>query len=126
MRFARVEARRAERRRTRGIDRDGTRRPGRAADRAALTQVLAGVEVAEPELSWIPSVGMMVMGFILPFALTFVAIPLESFIHSSRTVLGLVMVWLLHAISFSIRLMANVIHGAGRFFVNMYDLVILV
>jgi hypothetical protein len=95
-----------------------------AADNAALTQVLAGVEVAEPALSWIPSVGMMVMGFILPFALTFVAIPLESFIHSSRTVLGLVMMWILHAVSFLIRLSANVMHGLGRFIVNMYDLVI--
>ena len=95
-----------------------------ASDRAALTQVLAGVEVAEPELSWIPSVGMMVMGFILPFALTFVAIPLESFIHSSRTVLGLSLVWLLHAISFVIRLTANTMSGLGKFMINIYDLII--
>ena len=97
-----------------------------AADRAALSQVLAGVEVDEPTLSWIPSVGMMVMGFILPFALTFVAIPLESFIHSARTVFGLVLVWLLHAVTFTIRLLGNVINGLGKFLVNIYDLVIFI
>jgi hypothetical protein len=95
-----------------------------AADRAALSQMLAGVEVDEPQLSWIPSVGMMVMGFILPFALTFVAIPLESFIHSARTVMGLVLVWLLHALSFSIRLLANITNGIARLIINLYDLVI--
>ncbi len=95
-----------------------------AADRAALSQMLAGVEVDEPQLSWIPSVGMMVMGFILPFALTFVAIPLESFIHSARTVMGLVLVWLLHTLSFSIRLLANITNGIARLIINLYDLVI--
>src|SRR3970282_2192416 len=61
-----------------------------AADRAALTQTLAGTVAQRPEFMWIPSVGQMVMGFILPFALTFVAIPLESFLHASRTVMGIV------------------------------------
>jgi len=95
-----------------------------AADRSALSQVLAGVEVDEPSLSWIPSVGMMVMGFILPFALTFVAIPLESFIHSARTVFGLMMIWMLHALTFSIRLLGNIINGLGKLLINIYDLVI--
>jgi len=95
-----------------------------AADSESLTQMLAGVEVAEPEFRWIPSVGQMVMGFILPFALTFVAIPLESFIHSSRTVIGLFLVWLLRMTSFVIRLTANLIHGTGLFVISVYDLVI--
>jgi hypothetical protein len=95
-----------------------------AADSESLTQMLAGVEVAEPEFRWIPSVGQMVMGFILPFALTFVAIPLESFIHSSRTVIGLFLIWLLRMFSFLIRLLANLIHGAGMFMISVYDLVI--
>src|SRR5690606_24457003 len=38
---------------------------------------------------WITTAAQMGMGFILPFALTFVAIPLETFVHSLRTVLGL-------------------------------------
>ena len=61
-----------------------------AADMQALRQSLAEV-TASPEHTgnWIPTVGQMIMGFILPFALAFIAIPLESFVHSSRTVLGL-------------------------------------
>jgi hypothetical protein len=95
-----------------------------AADSESLTQMLAGVEVAEPEFRWIPSVGQMVMGFILPFALAFVAIPLESFIHSSRTVIGLFLIWFLRSASFVIRLVANIIHGLGLFIISVYDLVI--
>jgi len=97
-----------------------------AADREALSQVLSGVEVEEPEFRWIPSVGQMVMGFILPFALTFVAIPLESFIHSSRTVFGMVLAWLLRMISMGIRLVGNLLIGGGRFLVTLYDLIIFV
>lgn len=97
-----------------------------AADREALSQLLTGVEVAEPPLRWIPSLGQMVMGFILPFVLTFVAIPLESFIHSFRTVSGLFIVWLLHVLVVSIRFLANVIFGIGRMLVNAYDLVIFI
>ncbi len=59
-----------------------------AADSAALAQSLAGSVAVEAEFRWIPAVGQMVMGFMLPFALTFVAIPLESFIRSFRTVGG--------------------------------------
>ncbi|MCW8910147.1 MAG: hypothetical protein OQK76_05940, partial [Gammaproteobacteria bacterium] len=61
---------------------------------------------------------------ILPFALTFAAIPLESFIHSSRTVLGLVLVWFLNSLSFIIRQLASLIKGFGQLIVNIYDLFI--
>src|SRR5205814_6241332 len=38
---------------------------------------------------WITTMAQMGMGFILPFALVFAAIPLETFVHSLRTVVGL-------------------------------------
>jgi len=97
-----------------------------AADREALSQLLTGVEVAEPPLRWIPSLGQMIMGFILPFVLTFVAIPLESFIHSFRTVMGLVTVWLLHVLVVIIRFVGNVVFGAGKMLMNAYDLIIFI
>lgn len=97
-----------------------------AADREALSQLLTGVEVAEPPLRWIPSLGQMVMGFILPFVLTFVAIPLESFINSFRTVGGLFIVWLLHVLVFIIRFIGNVIYAIGRMLMSVYDLVIFI
>ncbi|MCW9047128.1 MAG: hypothetical protein OQK46_03535 [Gammaproteobacteria bacterium] len=97
-----------------------------AADREALSQLLTGVEVTEPPLRWIPSLGQMVMGFILPFVLTFVAIPLESFIHSFRTVSGLFIVWLLHLLVVSIRFVANIIYAIGKMILNVYDLIIFI
>lgn len=97
-----------------------------AADREALSQLLSGAEVTEPALRWIPSVGQMVMGFTLPFVLSFVAIPLESFIYSFRTVSGLFGVWLLHLLVVFIRLVANLIYSVGRTLVNAYDLIIFI
>jgi len=97
-----------------------------ASDREALSQLLTGVEVAEPPLRWIPSLGQMIMGFVLPFVLTFVAIPLESFIHSFRTVSGLFIVWLLHILVVTIRFVANLVFGIGRLIMNVYDLVIFI
>lgn len=66
----------------------------------------------------------MVMGFILPFALTFVAIPLESFVQSSRTVFGSAVASLLRLIAFALRLLGNVVRYIGVFLVNLYDLLI--
>jgi hypothetical protein len=97
-----------------------------AADREALTQALSGVRAANPEFRWIPSLGQMIMGFILPFALTFVAIPLESFVHSSRSVLGAALVGALRALAFLARLAGNVVHHLGSVLVTLYDLIIFV
>ena len=95
-----------------------------ASDMEALRQTLAGVEQEGIAASRIPMIGQMVMGFILPFALAFVAIPLESFIASSRTVLGVIAAGLLRITAFVFRLLGNIGYYCGRFIVNMYDLVI--
>jgi len=79
---------------------------------------------AAPQSRWITTAAQMAMGFILPFALTFVAIPLESFVHSLRTVLGLIGVGLLRAVEFVLRLLGNVSRYAGIMFVQIYDLLI--
>jgi len=96
------------------------------ADREATALLFKGVEVEEPPLRWIPSIGQMFMGFILPFVLAFVAIPLESFIHSFRTVTGLFIVWLLHVLVVTIRFISNLIFGIGRLLISIYDLVIFI
>jgi hypothetical protein len=95
-----------------------------AADRIALTQTLAGGTVQRPEFMWIPSVGQMVMGFILPFALTFVAIPLESFIHSARIVGGQVVAGLLRMVAFSVQLVGFAAGHFGSWLKHLYDIVI--
>lgn len=95
-----------------------------AADREALAAQLAGEAVASAEFRWIPSIGQMVMGFVLPFALAFVAIPLESFVHSSRTVLGMVATALLQGLAFVCRLLGNLSLSLGRAIEALYDLAI--
>ncbi len=92
-----------------------------AADREALTQSLAGVAVAEPALRWIPSAGQMVLGFMLPFALTFVAIPLESLIQSARTVTGTLMAGILRGIAVVLKLGGDLFENLGAMLVHLYD-----
>jgi len=93
-----------------------------AADMQALRQTLAQVESPQTFNSWIPTIGQMVMGFILPFALAFVAIPLESIIQSSRTVLGEATTAILRGLAFVLRLLGDISKYAGEFLVNLYDL----
>jgi hypothetical protein len=93
-----------------------------AADMQALRQTLAQVETPVAFNSWIPTIGQMVMGFILPFALAFVAIPLESFVQSSRTVVGETVAAIMRGTAFLLRLLGNVARYAGELLVNLYDL----
>ncbi len=73
---------------------------------------------------WITTAAQMGMGFILPFALTFVAIPLESFVQSSRTVLGTLLVAALRGLSMLLRLLGSVVNYSGLAMTSFYDLFI--
>jgi hypothetical protein len=95
-----------------------------ASDMEALRQSLAGIEPTAVAASKIPTIGQMILGFILPFILTTVAMPFETFISSSRTVLGMAGCWTLRAIAFFLRLTGNLGYYLGRLVVNVYDLVI--
>ncbi len=96
-----------------------------ASDLQALRQSLSGAEVvAEQVSSMIPTAGQMVLGFVLPFALTFVAIPLESFIHSTRTVIGLTLGFMLRTAAFLLRLLGNITNHLGKALIALYDLLI--
>ena len=74
--------------------------------------------------SMIPTIGQMIIGFILPFVLAFAAISLESFIAASRTVLGIVAAGALRFLAFVLRLIGNTGYYIGRLIVNLYDLII--
>lgn len=74
--------------------------------------------------SWIPIAGQMVLGFILPFALAFVAIPLESFIYSARTVGGMALVGLLHLASLALHVAGRLVRYLGVAVNTLYDIVI--
>jgi hypothetical protein len=95
-----------------------------AGDMEALRQSLAGVTPSPITSSIIPTVGQMVMGFILPFILTFVAIPLESFVASARTILGIITAWMLRSLAFVLRLIGQLGYYTGRLMINFYDLFI--
>jgi len=97
-----------------------------AADREALTQSLAGITVEAPEFRWITTIGQMTMGFILPFALMLVAIPLESFVHSLRTVIGMVAVFMLQSLAFVIRQLGSLASNIAHILLNIYDLIIFI
>ncbi len=93
--------------------------------RASLIQAGTTAVAASSE-RWITTAAQMGMGFILPFALVFVAIPMESFVQSSRTVLGMVMVGLLRGLAFLLSIIGNTAHYLGQMLVSLYDLVIFV
>jgi hypothetical protein len=76
------------------------------------------------EYLWITTAAQMGMGFILPFALTFVAIPLETFVHSLRTVLGVGAIGGVRGLAGTLRLLGAGCRYLGRFLVDVYDIVI--
>jgi hypothetical protein len=98
------------------------------ADKQALVQSLATVQQAAATDGWvgrIPTAGQMLLGFILPFALAFIAIPLESLIHSTRTVGGVVLVALVASLGFVLRVLGNVARRMARVLITLYDVVIV-
>ena len=98
------------------------------ADKQALLQTLAATQAQTAADGWfarIPTAGQMVLGFILPFALAFVAIPLESFIYSLRTVVGVLLVMLIRALAFALRFASNTARQMGRTLALLYDVLIV-
>jgi hypothetical protein len=99
------------------------------ADKQALIQSLATVQAQTATDGWvgaIPTAGQMLLGFILPFALAFIAIPLESLIHSARTVGGVLVMALVRVLAFMLRLASNVVRNMCRVLIRLYDVAIVV
>ena len=94
-------------------------------DELATASILRGETpgaVATNEYMWITTVAQMGMGFILPFALVFVAIPLETFVQSTRTVVGLVAIGFLRSMSTLMRILGNSFAQLGNLAIHIYDL----
>jgi hypothetical protein len=92
----------------------------------ALLRGQEGAEALQNEYLWITTAAQMGMGFILPFALVFVAIPLETFVHSLRTVLGLAGIALLRAFALLLRVLSNGFRHLGTLAERLYDLPLFV
>lgn len=93
-------------------------------DELATSALLRGDigAVSTSEYMWITTAAQMGMGFILPFALTFVAIPLETFVHSLRTVVGLIAIGMLRFVSLVFRLTGSGLRNFSVLLTHLYDL----
>jgi hypothetical protein len=100
-----------------------------AADLSALRHSLTagGVEKVVEVTGinkWIPMLGQMVLGFILPFALALVAIPLESLGHSARVVFGEILIILLQGSAMALRAVGSGVKHLGKWLTHVYDVLI--
>ena len=96
-------------------------------DMASKRELIGGAAQATVDLGWvqkIPVAGQMILGFILPFALAFVGIPLEYFIFSARTVIGALLVLVLRSLGIALRIAANVSRHLGKALTMLFDAVI--
>jgi hypothetical protein len=93
-------------------------------DELATSALLRGdaAAVTTNEYMWITTAAQMGMGFILPFALTFVAIPLETFVHSLRTVLGIAATGFLRMLALALRLLGSAARQLSIITAQLYDL----
>jgi len=94
-----------------------------------LKRGLGGTAGAAPatDLGWvtrIPIAGQMILGFVLPFALAFIAIPLEYFISSGRTVVGALLVVLTRGMGLLLRMLSSLARQAATALTMLYDVVI--
>lgn len=103
-----------------------------AGDLADLRASLSGSIVVADAAShsavneWIPLAANMILGFVLPLALTMIAIPLEYLLQTGRTVFGGILEVLLSAIAMFFRILSNAVRQFGKLIVSLYDFVIAV
>jgi hypothetical protein len=92
-------------------------------DELATAAVLRGgaQATAAGSYMWITTTAQMVMGFVLPFALVFVAIPLESFVESARTVIGMAVASLLRLMAAFFRVLSKAFDSIGKLLADVYD-----
>jgi hypothetical protein len=95
-----------------------------AARNEAFTQALLGGEaMGQATHSVIATIAQMIMGFILPFVLTFAIIPLESFVHSARAVIGYVFEFVLRSLAVVLRMIGNAFYYLGSILIGLYDII---
>ncbi len=90
---------------------------------ASLLRGEAGATMTSEAL-WITTAAQMGMGFILPFALTFVAIPLETFVQTLRHVLGMLAILALRLTALALRIIGNLVRQSGVLLQHLYDVFI--
>ncbi|MGI1678039.1 MAG: hypothetical protein K6L75_04860 [Cellvibrionaceae bacterium] len=93
------------------------------ADNYALRADLTGTN---SDVSWVTLAVNMGMGFFIPLVLAVIAIPLEYLFHTGRTVIGMLLEFILRLLSVSMRIFANAIRHMAKILIHVYDIIILV
>jgi hypothetical protein len=97
----------------------------------ALRQALAGTaapgkaQVAAPFLSNIPTIGQAVLGFILPWILAMIAVPLEMLVESGRHVVGRGLVLLVQGLGVLFRICAHLFRYLAAVLTHVFDIYIV-
>ncbi|WP_406828219.1 hypothetical protein [Microbulbifer sp. ARAS458-1] len=86
--------------------------------------VAAGAGATDSSVFRVVLSAQLVMGFVFPLVLAFLAIPLESFVNATRTVLGVSISFSLRLLSVALRLIGSGILRAGSIAARIYDIVI--
>jgi uncharacterized membrane protein (DUF485 family) len=96
-----------------------------AADNVMLNQLLAApVEAPVVSLSWIPVIGQVILGFILPLVLIFSVIAFETFVYALRTVAGMFLSGFIDVLEMLLRLLSTLTRLAGNLLLALYDVII--
>ena len=98
----------------------------------ALALALAGetargkLEVAAPLVSKIPVIGQAVLGFILPWILAMIAVPLEMLVESGRHVIGRALQLLVRGSAIVVRLCAHLVRYLTAVLAFLFDIYIVI
>ena len=64
------------------------------------------------------------IGFILPFVLMLIAIPLEMFFNSGRIVIAEIVILLVQGVAIALRIIGNIVKSAAEVIIAIYDVFI--
>ena len=81
---------------------------------------------ASESFRWITTAAQMGLGFFLPFVLAVVAIPLETFFHTGRSVFGTATAAGMRGTAALLRVIGSVVRHLGLMLVHLYDVLAVV
>ncbi|MDH5765995.1 MAG: hypothetical protein OEZ38_08265, partial [Gammaproteobacteria bacterium] len=93
-------------------------------DSEVLIREIYDKEILFTELKYVPMIGGMMLGFIMPFVLVYIVIPLELFIYSLRIVIGKIIAYLMKCFKVVCFQLSIFIMGTGKLLIQFYDLII--
>ena len=99
-----------------------------AETNAATTQALAGkmATTSSTEGSQITVIGQATLGFVLPWILAMVAVPLEMLIESSQHVLNKLLILVIVLVGYLIGIIGHLISTIMKIIIHLYDAYIII